>query len=83
MPAGGKSGRWRGSRRNSRSGTRAGWRAASTLLVCRNDGIDWAVFFNSDADKQGKAFADLIDPLLHGPANEVKNWPEIDLFSRF
>ena len=60
-----------------------GLAGTSTLLVCRNDGIDWAVFFNSDADKQGNAFADVIDPLLHKPADEVKNWPEIDLFSRF
>ena len=25
----------------------------------------------------------LIDPLLHKPADEIKNWPDIDLFSRF
>ncbi len=56
---------------------------SSTLLVCRSDGIDWAVLFNGDADKNGKEFAGLIDPLLHKPANEVKDWPEIDLFPRF
>ena len=56
---------------------------SSTLLVCRSDGIDWAVLFNSDAGKDGKQFADLIDPLLHQPANEIKDWPEIDLFPRF
>ncbi len=55
----------------------------STLLVCRNDGIDWAVLFNSDAQKDGKQFADMIDPLLHQPADQIKDWPEIDLFSRF
>ena len=56
---------------------------SSTLLVCREDGINWAVLFNSDAGKDGKEFAGLIDPLLHQPANEIKDWPEIDLFPRF
>ena len=56
---------------------------SSTLLVCRADGIDWAVLFNSDAGKDGKEFAALIDPLLHKPASEIKDWPEIDLFPRF
>ena len=60
-----------------------GLAGTSTLLVCRQDGIDWAVLFNSDAGRDGKAFADLIDPLLHKPADEVKSWPEVDLFSRF
>ena len=55
----------------------------STLLVCRDDGIDWAVLFNRDAGKDGKDYAGIIDPLLHKPANEVKDWPEVDLFSRF
>ncbi len=56
---------------------------SSTLLVCRSDGINWAVLFNCDADKGGKEFAGLIDPLLHSPADEIKDWPEIDLFPRF
>jgi N-acyl-D-amino-acid deacylase len=56
---------------------------SSTLLVSRDDGIDWAVLFNSDAGKDGKEFAGLIDPLLHKPASEIKDWPEIDLFPRF
>lgn len=60
-----------------------GLAGTSTLLVCRNDGIDWAALFNCDADKQGKAFADMIDPLLHKPANEIRDWPEVDLFARF
>jgi N-acyl-D-amino-acid deacylase len=60
-----------------------GLAGSSTLLVCRDDGINWAVLFNCDADKNNKAFADLIDPLLHRPADEIKSWPEIDLFPRF
>ncbi|MGA2259083.1 MAG: serine hydrolase domain-containing protein, partial [Thermoguttaceae bacterium] len=56
---------------------------SSTLLVCRDDGIDWAVLFNRDAGKDGKEYAGIIDPLLHKPASEIKDWPEIDLFPRF
>jgi N-acyl-D-amino-acid deacylase len=60
-----------------------GLAGSNTLLICRADKINWAVLFNSDAGKDGKAFTDIIDPLLHKPADEIKNWPEIDLFSRF
>jgi len=55
----------------------------STLLVCRADGINWAVLFNGDTAKNGTAFADLIDPLLHQPADAITDWPAIDLFSQF
>ena len=60
-----------------------GLAGSSTLLVCRADGIDWAALFNSDATQDGKAFASLIDPLLHKPADEIKHWPEEDLFPKF
>jgi N-acyl-D-amino-acid deacylase len=60
-----------------------GLAGASTLLVCGEDRINWAVLFNGDTGKNGKDFADLIDPLLHRPADEIKNWPAGDLFSRF
>ena len=52
-------------------------------MVCRADGINWAVLFNGDADKSGKYFSETIDPLLHKPADETKDWPDIDLFSHF
>lgn len=60
-----------------------GLAGSSTLMVCRNDDIDWVVLFNSDATRDGKAFADIIDPLLHGPADKIKTWPPGDLFDRF
>jgi N-acyl-D-amino-acid deacylase len=60
-----------------------GLAGSSTLLVCRDDGIDWAVLFNCDAPRDGQAFADLIDPLLHKPGDEIWDWPKIDLFARF
>ena len=43
----------------------------------------WRATMNTDADQLGKAPADIIDPLLHKPADEIKNWPDIDLFPRF
>lgn len=52
----------------------------STLLVSRADRISWTVLFNCDADSSGKNFADIIDPLLHGPADQIKSWPDHDLF---
>jgi N-acyl-D-amino-acid deacylase len=55
----------------------------SSIMVCRDDGIDWAVLFNSDATRDGKEFADLIDSPLHEPANTIKEWPAVDLFGRF
>jgi CubicO group peptidase (beta-lactamase class C family) len=56
---------------------------SSTLLLCRDDGIDWAALFNSEAGKDGRQFAALIGPLLRKAANEVKNWPDVDLFPAF
>jgi N-acyl-D-amino-acid deacylase len=73
---------------DSRAGKFTKWHTgmlagSSTLLVCRHDRINWAVLFNSDADKHGKQFASLIDPLMHKPADEIKVWPETDLFPMF
>jgi hypothetical protein len=45
--------------------------------------LNWAVLFNTDANAKGKAPADLIDTPLHKAADEVKSWPDIDLFPRF
>ena len=49
----------------------------------RADRINWAVLFNSDADKNGKDYAGLIDEALHKTADGIKDWPEDDLFSKF
>jgi N-acyl-D-amino-acid deacylase len=53
----------------------------STLLVRRYDGLTWAVLFNTArrGDKDTPV-SNLIDPLLHKAADEVKDWPEEDLF---
>jgi hypothetical protein len=60
-----------------------GLAGTSTRQVCRDDGIDSAVFFNSDADKNGKDFADLIDEPLHKVADGIKDSLEGDWFSKF
>jgi hypothetical protein len=41
------------------------------------------VLFNSDEGKDGKAFTDTLDGLLHKTADEIKKWPDVDLFHRF
>ena len=48
----------------------------STLLVHRYDGLVWAVMFNRDYAAGHKALADLIDPLLHPVADQIKPWPD-------
>jgi N-acyl-D-amino-acid deacylase len=60
-----------------------GLAGSSTLLVARDDGINWAVVFNSDADRAGKDFSGLIDAPLHQAANRIRDWPESDLYAKF
>jgi CubicO group peptidase (beta-lactamase class C family) len=55
---------------------------SSTLLVCRHDGLNWCVLFNSDAKPDGKEFASLIDPIMHQAVDKVRAWPKVDLFPR-
>ncbi|HEY8506498.1 MAG TPA: serine hydrolase domain-containing protein [Gemmataceae bacterium] len=55
----------------------------STILVRRADGLNWAVLFNRRNGRGRKALASLIDPLVHEAADEVKEWPEEDLFGRY
>ncbi|HSZ56920.1 MAG TPA: serine hydrolase domain-containing protein [Tepidisphaeraceae bacterium] len=55
----------------------------STLLVRRSDGLTWAVLFNASQDPRGKNLADQIDPLVHKAADEVRHWPDEDLFAEF
>ncbi len=72
----------------ARPGSFTKWHAgllagSSTLLVAREDGLNWAAVFNSDADSAGKQFADTIDPLLHQVAEQIKDWPAADMYERF
>jgi N-acyl-D-amino-acid deacylase len=55
----------------------------STLLVVRHDGLCWCVLFNTSHTADGRVPANVIDPLLHQAAAEVKNWPTIDRFGDF
>jgi CubicO group peptidase (beta-lactamase class C family) len=47
----------------------------ATVLVRRADGLSWAVLFNSRFNAKGVYLGNLIDPLVHLAANEVKRWP--------
>ena len=60
-----------------------GLAGSNTLLVCRDDRINWAVMFNSDEGRDGKPFTELLDAPLHETADGIKNWPEVDLFPKF
>ena len=53
---------------------------ASSLLVRRHDGLNWAVLFNQSSDPSGLSYDD-IDPALHRAADAVKSWPDGDLFA--
>jgi N-acyl-D-amino-acid deacylase len=53
----------------------------STLLVRRFDRIAWAVLFNGRTAPNGQRFSDVIDPLLHQAASQVRTWPQIDQFN--
>lgn len=55
----------------------------STILVRRWDRLSWAVLFNTDATRNGKAPAELIDPLVHQAVAKVEAWPDTDLFSTY
>jgi CubicO group peptidase (beta-lactamase class C family) len=57
-------------------------RGSSTLFVGRDDGINWAAVFNSDADRGGTEFAGAIDGPLHAPASRTKDWPDGDLYTK-
>jgi N-acyl-D-amino-acid deacylase len=47
----------------------------STMLVGRNDGLSWAVLFNSRDSAKKKNPAGTIDSLVHQAADAVQEWP--------
>jgi CubicO group peptidase (beta-lactamase class C family) len=55
----------------------------STLLVHRWDGLNWAVLFNTERNADGSLPSGKIEPLLHSAMNEVKKWPDRDLFAKY
>ncbi|HEY8749033.1 MAG TPA: serine hydrolase domain-containing protein [Tepidisphaeraceae bacterium] len=55
----------------------------SSLLVRRHDGLAWAVLFNASHDPDRKVLASIIDPLVHKAADQVRHWPDKDLFSDY
>ena len=65
--------------RKGRAGTRSGTWACSAdhprSWSARDDGINWAALFNCDADRADKELPGTIDPLLHQPADRIKDWP--------
>ncbi|MFO0866011.1 MAG: serine hydrolase domain-containing protein [Gemmataceae bacterium] len=54
----------------------------ATILVRRHDGLTWAVLFNARENAKGEYLAGKIDPLVHRAADEVKEWPNVNRFSK-
>ncbi len=64
------------------------WHAGSlpgtaTILVRRHDGRNWVLLFNARMSPQVSNLAKAADPLIHQAANQVREWPEEDLFDDF
>jgi CubicO group peptidase (beta-lactamase class C family) len=56
----------------------------SSLMVHRHDGLKWVILFN--AGRPGKKdgnYGNVIDPLVHRAAKQVKKWPTEDLFLEY
>ncbi|MGH7127187.1 MAG: serine hydrolase, partial [Planctomycetaceae bacterium] len=52
----------------------------ATILVRGHDGRNWVVLFNSRESRHAEHLTRAIDPLLHQAADEVRDWPNVDLF---
>jgi CubicO group peptidase (beta-lactamase class C family) len=62
-----------------RTGTLTG---TSALVMRQNDGISWAVFFNSSTVR-GIYLPAETHRMVHSALEEVENWPDHDLFYHF
>lgn len=47
----------------------------SSILVCRYDGLCWAILFNVNVTSDGKHCASKIDALVHRAINSIYRWP--------
>ena len=41
------------------------------------------MLFNNRQNEDGKELAGLIDPLVHGAADAVSRWPDVDHFGKY
>jgi N-acyl-D-amino-acid deacylase len=55
----------------------------STLLVLGGNGMNWAVFFNSDTGSHGQELALLMEPLIDRALGSITQWPSYDLYGEF
>lgn len=53
------------------------------LLVRRWDGLNWAVVFNAAQNPKGESLTGLIDGAIHDAADQVRRWPDRDLFGKY
>jgi hypothetical protein len=60
-----------------------GWlHGASSLMVAHHDGINCAVLFDSDSDRTGKSFSDIVDPRCTGLPIRSRTAPQTTLIRR-
>ena len=69
----GKSNQWR-------SGSMPG---TAAILVRRHDGRNWVVLPNARVSRRAPHLGRAVDSLVHQAANEVKQWPDRDLFEEY
>jgi N-acyl-D-amino-acid deacylase len=55
----------------------------ATILIRRHDGRNFVALLNSRVSPRSENLNREIDPLLHRAADEVRQWPEFDLFEQF
>ena len=55
----------------------------TAILVLRHDGRNWAVLCNASVGSAGASLVEALDPLMHQAADEVIQWPDLDLFGEF
>lgn len=53
----------------------------SSLLVNRENGISWAVLFNTDVSNSNIRLSTLIKPVLQRSIRQITDWPDHDLFN--
>jgi len=55
----------------------------AAILVRRHDRRNWVVLFNARVSPHASHLAQEVDPLVHRAADDVREWPEYDLFGKY
>lgn len=69
-----------GRRNHWHTGSLAG---TATILIRRHDGRNFVALFNSRVSPSAPHLGRAVDRLLHQAADQIADWPDIDLFDRY